>query len=215
MPNWCLTEIRIKGRNKEETKGFYQKVESWMTNYRKTDFGSRWLGNILYNSGVDTPDKEKGEDFHYRCRGEILDLNFSDDEVLIVTSTAWCPMIQMWKAVTDKYLPGAEIKYLAEEPGFDVWITNNPDYSELYLIEVWGDSSWDDLTEEEAKAFDESELCDLEREEQLTQEEVLDILQSLFPEEKKEKLFDRYYDSNFTAIMTLKQWSWCDIEECA
>ena len=146
MANKCYTNIWINCQTEKKAAELFDKIEKWTShNYKDNGFGLLWLGNIVGNSGIDAYD-ETGDFAKYRCRGEIYEYEMNGEEITIHTETAWCPMLQMWKAVCDKYCPDAEIRYEAEEPGDCLYLTNEPDLYGTYNLDSWTekvDSIWD------------------------------------------------------------------------
>lgn len=136
MPNWCYTQITISHDDQKEIDKLYNLIEEWTSkNYKQSDFGNYWLGNIVGNSGIDTWDG----DFKIRCRGRLFDLNKSEKELYIATETAWTPMLRMWLKILEKYSPDAQLIYTAEEPGCCIYVTNNLDLKDKYIIDDWSD----------------------------------------------------------------------------
>ena len=93
MPNWAYTQIDIKGKDAAKMR---EEVESWiLLNAEDNGFGTKWLGNVVVNSGlVNSTEDPKCP----RCRGQIIDIcdNGKDGEFSITEETAWFPMFQMW-----------------------------------------------------------------------------------------------------------------------
>ena len=145
MPNWCYTNINICHNDKNKLKDFFNKVEEWRKKpYKTNDFDTYslgWLGNIVGNSGLaEWKVKENGrEDFvpSISCRGSLQTFELHDDSINIDTETAWGPMLEMWRLLCDKYLPGADIYYTAEESDNGLYQTNDPDVADTYYIDIW------------------------------------------------------------------------------
>ena len=145
MPNWCYTNITICHNDKNKLKAFFDKVEKWRKKpYKTNDFDTYtlgWLGNIVGNSGLAVwKKKENGrEDFapSISCRGSLQSFELMDGQINLSTETAWGPMLEMWKLLCEKYLPGAEIYYTAEESGNCLYQTNDPDMIGKYYIDIW------------------------------------------------------------------------------
>lgn len=145
MPNWCYSNINIYHNDKDKLKAFFDKVEEWRKKpYKTNDFDTYslgWLGNIVGNSGLaEWKVKENGrEDFvpSISCRGSLQTFELHDNNINIDTETAWGPMLEMWRLLCDKYLPGAEIYYTAEESGNGLYQTNDPDVADTYYIDIW------------------------------------------------------------------------------
>ena len=145
MPNWCYTNITICHNDKNKLKDFFDKVEEWIKKpYKTNDFDTYslgWLGNIVGNSGLaEWKVKENGrEDFvpSISCRGSLQTFELHENSINIDTETAWGPMLEMWRLLCDKYLPGADIYYTAEESGNGLYQTNDPDVADTYYIDIW------------------------------------------------------------------------------
>lgn len=145
MPNWCYTNINICHNDKNKLKDFFDKVEEWRKKpYKTNDFDTYslgWLGNIVGNSGLaEWKVKENGrEDFvpSISCRGSLQTFELHENSINIDTETAWGPMLEMWRLLCDKYLPGADIYYTAEESGNGLYQTNDPNVDGTYYIDIW------------------------------------------------------------------------------
>ena len=148
MPNWCNTRIQIRHEDPQKTRELYESIKKWMTyDYHKNGFGLTWLGNIVGNSGVDRI-REKGDFEKVRCRGWVSYIEYVEDieSILIDTETAWRPMLQMWQLVCDRYLPGAEIVYEAQECGCCLYQTNDPALKDCYVLDAMDsdlESDWE------------------------------------------------------------------------
>lgn len=129
MPNWCSTHIEITGSS-ENIDLLYSKIDEWRS---KTKHGD--LDQILELAGIDV---EK-----YSCRGTLesclLCIVKEGDEYLVLdTETAWTPMIKMWRAIIEKYVPDVKLYWIAEEPGCEIYETNDVDYKRFdydYVID--------------------------------------------------------------------------------
>lgn len=138
MPHLCTTNIEIICDNQTKLKNLYKLIEKCTeSNYRKNGFGKMWLGNIVGNADIGTIDEDKDTDV--RCRGWITELELSEGKIHIATETAWEPCIEMWRFLLEKELPEAELIYIAEEPGCEIWWTNDPVYINQYFIDIWDD----------------------------------------------------------------------------
>ena len=152
MPNWCYTDIHINYDDEQKLKAFSEQIERWMETPALPDVTwSNWLGNIILNAGIGTVDTGKSTDL--RCRGSVTYLEFMGDYISIDTETAWVPMMLMWQKLVDKYLPDAEITYFAEEPGCQLYWTNDPIYVGDYRVDFWGEGWCDDYNGEDTLKF--------------------------------------------------------------
>ena len=149
MPNWCATTITLNCNNKKNAKFIYKNIEKWISSTKvDNSWGFNWLGNILINSGL-----YDSEDTNFpRCRGCITYLDKYEEQVVIDTETAWVPMLRMWTEVCDKVFTGMvnEIMYTAEEPGCNLYWTNDPALLDQWIFDSSGETEYD-LSEKELR----------------------------------------------------------------
>ena len=136
MPNWCLTTITISHENEQKLKQFEEKLNEWMKG-TESGFGNAWLGNIVINSKIGTVDENPKTDL--RCRGSVVYMERFENQLVIDTETAWVPMLKLWQKLLEKYLPGGELIYSAEECGCGIYCTNDPAMLDCYLVDIWED----------------------------------------------------------------------------
>ena len=181
MPNWCYTKIDIISQNKNQLSELHRLLNEWTSkNFMENGFGFNWLGNIVGHSGIGTVDT--GDENELRCRG-TLDYNDLENGILHVdTCTAWAPMLKMWQKLVEKYVPDAEIIYAAEEPGCELFETNDPDYIGLYII--------DSMREDVCSDYE------------ATEEDVIGVLQQILntTENDLDDLLWEFTDSNIDDI---------------
>ena len=210
MPNWCSTNITIRYEDSKKLKSFYDKIETWAkkkyhdNGFDYPDCETYWLGNIVGNSGLSKWD-EKKDDFepNIRCRGSINELSFDENYIHIRTETAWCPMMQMWDMLREKYLPDAEIWFDAEECGCGLYVTNDPTIAGTYYIDVWEPPE---------------ELEDIYSLYEVGEEEVVKFLQKVLKTdesdfEKLQKMSEEKFDKD-DRWFSINQWQKCEISEC-
>ena len=194
MPNWCYTNITIAHENETKVGELERLIEEWTSkNYMENGFGHKWLGNIVLGSGIGTVDKDKATDV--RCRGTICDYYRNGSELTINTETAWSPMLGMWVKLVEKYLPGAELIYNAEETGNGVQCTNDPALKDRYVIDCYGDEN-------------------IESDWEASEKTVIEILQELLctTETDMEKLLQMFDESEYSENMSIKKWDFDDID---
>lgn len=135
MPNWCDVTYKCVGDPKE-VKSLYkvlQYINNRKTSILKNGFSKFWLGNLVHKLGYDWKE--------YRCRGEITDFYLDSDNVLtIAQNTAWCEQEGVRDAI-EKAFPSIKVYYIEEEPGCDVYDTN--DSSGKYFPERFYLDSYD------------------------------------------------------------------------
>ena len=94
----------------------------------KNGFGTLWIDNIIDALGEDW---EK-----LRCRGEIIGYHIENNLLTIYQSTAWCEQ-EGFRECIEKKFPSIKVYYREEEPGCDVYYTNDADrnyFPERYLL---------------------------------------------------------------------------------
>ena len=94
----------------------------------KNGFGTLWIGDIIDALGEDW---EK-----LRCRGEIIGYHIENNLLTIYQSTAWCEQ-EGFRECIEKKFPSIKVYYREEEPGCDVYYTNDADrnyFPERYLL---------------------------------------------------------------------------------
>ena len=127
MANICMTSTRITGE-KEKIEPMWQEFEKVMDKDK-----DMWLGSLLIHAG-----KTPGE-CGISCRGNVIFYEYDPGCLSIDTDTAWTPMLGVFRVFADKFCGEGEdnIYYHAEEPGFGIFSTNDPDYEGSWLIDAW------------------------------------------------------------------------------
>lgn len=138
MPNWCYSSVNIRGPKDEIGKFDKQVKEACSSNPLKADFGDWWLGNLLLHLGYKDDDVVQGD---IRCRGSIIDYDVSYEEnygdILLSVESAWGPHLGPIALMRDKYAPNCVIVYVAEEPGTELYWSNNPDYYGCWHVDIF------------------------------------------------------------------------------
>ena len=118
------------------------------------------------------------------------------NQLIINTSTAWSPMMQMWKLVLDKYLPDAELIYEAEECGCEIYWTNDPAMKGNYIFD----------------AFDCPDInSDWEMPESILIKELQGLL--LTSQNNIKELLDEFYKSDLTDSISIHKWEFVGVDE--
>lgn len=137
MANWCMTNMIIAGE-KCELRKLRALILKWTSKeYVKNGFGEPWLGNIVLGAGFMIDD--------FECRGNVLSVgSIYDLDGLpyfeIEYESAWQPMPEMWYSVTDKYAPNCKVYWYAEEPGFELYQSNDIHhvfFSDTYAVDCY------------------------------------------------------------------------------
>lgn len=148
MPNWCETEYKCVGDLKE-VRTLYKIIKA--NDKRKTPrvkngFGTLWLGCII---------NALGEDWEQlRCRGEIIDYQLEGNVLTLWQNTAWCEQ-EGFRECIEKKFPSIKVYYREEEPGCDVFYTNdvNGDYfPDRYFLDNYDEPLYFETIEEAAKS---------------------------------------------------------------
>ena len=137
MPNWCVNYISIKNENEEELKRLEALIDECTASERiPTDFGPKWLGNIVIGAELDTWNEETHNfENNTRCRGRLESMEVQENCLDIQTETAWGPMMRMWLKLLEKYSPESELQFTAVETGMGVYMTTEDMYLGRYYID--------------------------------------------------------------------------------
>lgn len=130
MPNWCYNQEVIIGPE-DEIRPLYNDLSKWTSEeYIENGFGTEWLGHIVAR-GIN----ESREYENYACRGKIIDLfepektdDDSEYKISFSSETAWGPMPEMWHALLEKRAPNCRYYYYAEEPGCEIYCSNDVEH---------------------------------------------------------------------------------------
>lgn len=118
MANNCFTDYVIEG-DQQELQSLYealQRIDTKAELKTTSGFGSRWLGNLVTEIG--------GDWNNVYCRGTVDWYELEDNQLQILTDTAWVPMNEVFDFIVEKF-PGLEYYYQAEEPGCELFWTND------------------------------------------------------------------------------------------
>ena len=151
MPNWCDTTYKCVGDPKE-VRSLYKTIKAndkRKTSRIKNAFGTLWLGNIVDSLGEDW---EK-----LRCRGEITSYQLDGNVLTIYQNTAWCEQEGFRQCIERKF-PSIKVYYREEEPGCDVFYTNDADriyFPERYFLDNYDEPLYYETIEEAAESVSE------------------------------------------------------------
>lgn len=185
MPNWCYNAITISGT--EESLNVLDENFAKAREHKGTEscFGEKWLGQMVEYLGYDAS--------KVRCRGYILDYHHTPEEICISTETAWGPLLEPILLMVEKFAPDSEITYFCEEPGCDIYLTNDPTLEGKYILDVWDD-----------------EISDYERD-PLSHDELKDWLEDIL--KKKKGLPSLLKEALSEYDFCVHQYEYCAIEE--
>ncbi len=204
MPNWCYTNYRIT-RSKENggVTDLYNKLQAWIKEGTtiKNSWDNEWLGLFVEKALGDDPIKGK-----YECRGCYGDIALSADgtEITFWTETAWSPMVSMWIDIVDKYCPDAQLYFTAEECGNELYMSNDPEMLNTWVIDSYGDYEMETM-------YDASI------------EDVRTVIRDLFPERKRipkrsdliEKFVDKNWEVFSDADLSIHRWDEVSLDDVA
>ncbi len=107
-------------------------------------------------------------------------------------------MMQMWREINETFDLGFEIIYSAEEPGCELYWTNDPCEVGKYILDVW---------DSDAVGFE----SDWDAEEKY----VVKILQKMFnvTENDIDILLDIFEESKYRDSMSIHKWKYVPINE--
>lgn len=188
MPNWCFTKITINHWDQRGLERLDALLDEWTSkDYKENGFGLEWLGNIVGNSGIGTITEEGKAT--YSCRGRMTYKDLADNQLLIDTETAWSPMLKMWIALVERYLPDAEIIYTADECGCGLYCTNDPTLENCYIIDSW-------------------DIDEVESDWEASEKTVIKTLQKLLNSKKRkiDALLKEFEDSEYSDGMSINKW---------
>jgi len=106
------------GEEKElsELYNLMKGLEDMKTPLVPNGFGSDWLGCLVVALGKNWED--------YRCRGYWFNLEYDGETVTFDTTTAWCPIYELFDLLCEKYT-SIRHYYYAEEIGCRIYETND------------------------------------------------------------------------------------------
>ena len=192
MPNWCSTNITIYSDKENELKNLYEKIKLWISkDYMENGFGHTWLGNIVLGAEIGTVSTDVKTDV--RCRGNIVYMDYQDGQIVIDTETAWVPMLEIWRKVLEKFLPDAQLFYVADEPGCELYCSNDAYYNNLYYVDAFD-------FEEDVSQYDASP------------DYVIKLLQRLLKSEETniDTLLSLFYESDYVDNINIHKWEYDD-----
>lgn len=120
MPNWASTSYRIEG-SKSDLKRVYGVIDDFMSERRKPideDASNDWEGNVIRALGGTEEQMEKA------ClRGYIQEYEMDGDTICIEAEEAWGTTDFLY--LLEQIMPELKVYYLVEEPGCEVYATND------------------------------------------------------------------------------------------
>ena len=189
MANRCFNEYWIKCTTPEKAKKLCDFLES------QFECKQNYLDDVM--RAVNLPRDPEKDYRDYIDSHPSIDLDLRT--VVFTTDSAWTPRPNSWNLVCQEIDPGAELLYYAEEPGCEIFASNNPAILAKYFIDIF---------------LEESQWCGV-----YTKEEVIKILQLILSTTENDinhlidlvnqKDFGEEYFVNIYPIdyLPLKEWS--------
>lgn len=154
MANWASTSYRIEG-SKENLEKVYNVIDEFMSERRKpieVNASSEWEGNIIRALGA--TDEQMKNNY---LRGFIEEYEMDGDIIRIEAEEAWGTTD--FRQVLAQLMPELTIYYIVEEPGCEVYATNDVDgkyFPERFYVDAYVNGDYQSEyfeTEEQAMTY--------------------------------------------------------------
>ena len=154
MANWASTSYRIEG-SKEDLEKVYNVIDKFMSERRKpieVNASSEWEGNIIRALGA--TDEQMKNNY---LRGFIEEYEMDGDIIRIEAEEAWGTTD--FRQVLAQLMPELTIYYIVEEPGCEVYATNDADgkyFPERFYVDAYVNGDYQSEyfeTEEQAMTY--------------------------------------------------------------
>ena len=154
MANWASTSYRIEG-SKEDLEKVYNVIDEFMSERRKpveVDASNEWEGNIVRALGA--TDEQMKNNY---LRGFIEEYEMDGDIIRIEAEEAWGTTD--FRQVLAQLMPELTIYYIVEEPGCEVYATNDADgkyFPERFYVDAYVNGDYQSEyfdTEEQAMTY--------------------------------------------------------------
>lgn len=154
MANWASTSYCIEG-SKKDLKRLYKLIDGFMTGKEKPfweDSAENWLGNVIKALGA-TEEQMKNN----YLRGFIETYELDGDVLRIAAEEAWGTTD--FRHILKKLMPELTIYYIVEEPGFEVYATNDADgkyFTDKFYVDACVNGNYESdyfETEKQAMAY--------------------------------------------------------------
>lgn len=135
MPNWAYTNYVLEGDLKEveSLKSKLDELKAMQEPLVPNGFGNLWLGCIVTVLG--------GDWNKVYCRGSIYDYYIEDGALRLNVESAWNECTETRLLFQQRY-PNLRIYYSTEEPGMEIYQTNDLDgkyFPDRYIIDTESD----------------------------------------------------------------------------
>lgn len=153
MANWALTNYLIEGSEKDLEK-IYEVINSFMSEQQapvEENASANWEGNIVKALGATEEQMMKNY-----LRGFIQEYKMAGDTIIIEAEEAWGDTD--FRHVLKTLMPELTIYFITEEPGCEVYITNDADgkyFPDRFYVETCINRNYEsDYFEDETEAMD-------------------------------------------------------------
>lgn len=184
MANICDNQYKFIFKDEKKTKRFL-------------DFINKDAS--VYELGVAAKiDKAEKRDI----RESIYHAEIDKNAVNVYTESKWTPCPKAWRDIARTFDEGVEVFYEAEEPGCEIFASNDPYFVGKYVYDFWNASE-----ELEACGYDETGTVD--------EEQLVKILQAVLHTKTKhlETLMILMGDKGFADDFSLHQIEYCSIDD--
>ncbi len=146
MANCCFTQVRISSTDKIRFKEFEEALEKWESTVHPvmeklvSEHANKHLANFACWAGVtDNP----WEDKSLRLRGWVDEIDSDEKEVTISQTDKWSPNVNVWWQICEKWFGEGnfDLLYEAQEPGCEIYFTNDPEQIEKYYFDSWDEEN--------------------------------------------------------------------------
>ena len=127
MANICDTDIELRCWNGPAAMKVYQTILNYES---KINHDGLWEDDLAKLTGLNLKFSE--------LNGKIIDFDINGKNVYLYAQEAWSPNLHFWQRLVDKEF-NKEVQtifYTAEEPGFEVYMTNNPNMVGSYVVDT-------------------------------------------------------------------------------
>ena len=154
MANWASTSYRIEG-SKNELERVFNVIDDFMTDKRKPvreNASKEWEGNIVRVLGATDEQMENNY-----LRGFIQEYEMDGDIISIEADEAWGATD--FRHVLTKLMPDLTVYYIVEEPGCEVYATNDAEskyFTDKFYVDACVNGNYESgyfETEKQAMAY--------------------------------------------------------------
>ena len=129
MANICSNDYHFIFSDAEKAKRFLDFVES-----------SDHKGSV-YEMGIKANIKDaENRDVREWVQSAYIVSPTAPNKIGVMTESKWTPCPKAWEDIAKTFDENVIVYYEAEEPGCEIYASNDPDYVGHFIIDVWDDS---------------------------------------------------------------------------